>query len=880
MPGASATSDNSAQSLNSYTSEAAASRSVVTNNPKLASTPGTGTLPFILSYSTYIPPSDPPHKITETAFASVDSSGAACVTDGTHLWVYDAAGTPSLLVASLASAGLLGAAVFRDVYGNCFVVGPGFTPSPGDTVFGIARNAVAKFGPTGTRAFTTFFGGSGNDNIAEIIVDSFGNIFLIGATSSADFPTHNALQNLLQGPVSAFILKLDPSGSSLVYSTFFGNNTGLTGVAADEAGDAFIVGRIGDTGGNGGGSISTTPGAFQVSANSANSPFIAKLAPAGTLVYGTYLGGTLIGGDFENAIAVDRAGNAYVAGSACSSDFPITPGAYQTTQVGCDGAVSKLSADGSALVYSTFLGGGNSLDRIALDSNGTAYVTGSVSGSSSFPLVNPIQSDVPQATLTAINSAGAALLYSTFFGGDAGHTYQAVPIVTRVQSLGVDATGNIYVSGDTSIEGFPVFAANNGLLDEGLRCIDTHETFCLTRGFVAKISPGSGTVVASPSEVNFGLEPLSTGMAAQSSLFIANVGTTSIQVNSVTAAGDYSISSNTCSGALLSALHCEVVVNFKPTAGGARTGTLTITSDAPDSPRNIHLTGVGGVPQVSLSPASLALTSPSPGAPGPAQTVALSNIGQDVLNLSGITISGASAADFSEAHNCPAQLSSAGGSLTSSCQINVIYSASTSSTESVVLQITDDAAGSPHIVNITGIMSALGLALGPGMPSSLTISAGQTATYNMVVGGPGFSGSVSLSCSGAPPTASCTVPGSVTMSSTPTPFHVTVATTTRSTAAAFPAFRDRVGLPTMACAIGGFGIHIILLISARRRRRLVLLACACQYAVLIASCGGCGSSSGGPKPIIGTPAGSYTLTVTANNGASATQNVTLTLNVN
>jgi hypothetical protein len=375
--------------------------------------------------------------------------------------------------------------------------------------------------------------------------------------------------------------------------------------------------------------------------------------------------------------------------------------------------------------------------------------------------------------------------------------------------------------------------------------------------------------------VNFGLQPLSTGMATQSSLFVANVGTTSIQVNSVTATGDYSISSNTCSGTLLSALHCEVVVNFKPTGGGTRTGTLTITSDAPNSPRNIQLTGVGGVPQVSLSPASLALTSPSTGAPGPAQTVTLNNTGQDVLNLSGITITGASAADFSEAHNCPAQLGIASGSLTSSCQINVTYKASTSSTESAVLQITDDAAGSPHIVNLTGIVSALGLALGPGMPSSLTISASQTATYNLIVGGPGFSGSVSLSCSGAPPAASCTVPGSVTMSSTPTPFHVTVATTMRSTAATFTALRDRGRLPTMAW--GGLGMLIVLLISERSGRKLVLLACACLCTVVIASCGGSGSSGGNPK---GTPAGAYTLIVTANNGAGATQSVNLTLNVN
>jgi hypothetical protein len=875
-----------ARPLNSAPSPAVAGRSPMINNAQLASTASAGPQPIILSYSTYLPLSTGVQQDLETAYASVDSSGAACVTDGIRLWVYDAAGTPTLIVASLDSAGLIGGGVFRDEHGNCFVAGTGLTPAPGDTVFGLARFAVAKFSPTGMRAFTTFFGGSSvvvTDTIGGMTVDPLGNIYVVGTTSSADFPTHNALQNLLQGATSAFVLKLDPSGSTLVYSTFFGNNTGITGqagVAADAPGDAFIVGRIGDTG-VGGGSITTTPGAFQTFPKSAKSPFIAKLSPDGTLAYGTYLGGTLIGGDFENAIAVDGVGNAYAVGSACSSDFPTTPGAYQTTLTGCNGVASKLAADGSTLVYSTFLGGGNALDGIALDINGTAYVKGSTGGSSSFPLVNPIQSDVPQATLTAIDSVGAALLFSTFFGGDIGLDSRGNPYSTTVHSLGIDIAGNVYISGRTSIKGFPILAANNGVLEEGLRCSGLDG--CLTRGFVAKISPASGTALASPSGVNLGLQPLSTGLATQSSLFIASVGTTNIQVSSVTVTDDYSIASNTCSGALVSALHCEVVVNFKPTAGGTRTGMLTITSDAPDSPRNIQLTGVGGVPQVSLSPASLALTSPSIGASGPTQTVTLSNTGQDVLNIRGIVVTGASAADFSETHNCPGQLSVSGTSLPSSCQINLSYKANTSNTESAALQITDDAAGSPHTVSLTGVVSALGLALAPGAPSALSISAGQTATYNLVVGGPGFTGSVSLSCSGSPPAASCSIPSSVNIGSTPTPFQLAVTTTARSIATNFPALRDKGGLQTtMAWAISGFGVLGISLVSRRGRRKFLLLGCALFCTIVMASCGGSGSTSTPPPPPVptGTPAGAYTLTVTASNGAGLTQSMNLTLNVN
>jgi hypothetical protein len=857
--------------------------------------------PIILNYSTYIPPPDGNPKSFETAIASVDSSGSACVLDGYgRLWVYDPAGNPTLLVASVSSAGLDAQLTFRDTFGNCFVAGiafPSLTAPPG-ILFGFPTLGVAKFGPTGVHAFTTFFGGPpgspSSDRIGGLTVDPQGNIYVAGTTSSAAFPTHNALQSLIQGPNSVFILKLDPTGSTLIYSTFFGNNTGIfdsaNAITTDAAGDAFIVGIIGYNTSSSIGSITTTPGAFQTSANQARSPFVAKLSPAGTLIYGTYLGAA-----YENAIAVDGLGNAYVAGQACSPDFQTTPGAYQTILPpgDCAGAVSKLSPDGSGLVYSTFLGSDNSLDGIAVDGSGRAYVKGSAI--SSIPLVNPIQSDVPQviatlpvpqATLTAIDSAGDALLFSTLFGGDTGFSgtfERGGPVGTTASSLGIDAAGNVYISGSTSIEGFPIFAANNGLLEEDLPCNDNPDSkLCSTRGFVAKISPGSGTVLASPSGVDFGIQVLSTGQQIQSSLFIANVGTTNIQINGAASTGDFSIGSNTC-GALPSAIHCNVVVNFKPTGSGTRTGTLTITSDAPDSPRNIQLTGIGGVPQVSLSPASLALTSPNIGATGPVQTFTLSNTGQDVLNLSGIAITGASAADFSETHNCPSQLVPSGVSgFPSSCQINLSYKASTSNAESAALQIIDDAAGSPHIANLTGVVSALGLAIGPGMPSTLSISAGQTATYNLVVGGPGFTGSVSLSCSGSPSAASCNVPSSVGLGATPTSFQVTVKTTARSTATTFPNFQEGGPQTAMAYAISGFGVLIILLISKRGIKKPLLLACAFLCAIFAVSCGGTNyTSNPTPTPVAsGTPAGTYTLTVVANNGAGLTQSVSLTLNVN
>jgi hypothetical protein len=161
------------------------------------------------------------------------------------------------------------------------------------------------------------------------------------------------------------------------------------------------------------------------------------------LAYSTYLGGSA--DESSLGIAVDSAGNAYVAGGTTSSDFPTTPGAYQTTCAPCGVAfVTKLNADGSTLVYSTYLGGSNgggSASGIAVDATGNAYVTGSTN-STDFPLVNPIQSTIGggiDAFVTKINAAGSALVYSTYLGG-AGDDRPAYGIA-------VGATGNAYVTG-------------------------------------------------------------------------------------------------------------------------------------------------------------------------------------------------------------------------------------------------------------------------------------------------------------------------------------------------------------------------------------------------------------------------------------------------
>lgn len=728
-------------------------------------------------------------------------------------------------------------------------------------------SGIAKFSATGSLIYFAYFGGTPspiNFEPSGVAADSSGNVYVTGITDSTDFPLKNPIQNLLQGTQDAYILKVDSTGSSLVYSTYFGADTRGLALAVDAAENAYLTGT--------GGTIPVTNGVFQ---SSPKSSFVAKIGPAGAQVYGTYLGGSQAA-DAASAIAVDANGNAYVAGTTQNTDFPVK-NAYQATlgSIFGNGFVTKLTPDAAALVYSTYLGGTDParITAIALDSTGAAYVAGTAGGAN-FPLVNPIQSEfldtfsfmsTPLTVfITAFTSGGSTLQYSTFLGG-------FDPDVPA--GLGVDSARNAYVGGGIEgvpvnapyIHGFPIVGANNGLFQPFFKlCV---RDSCEAEGFIAKISPSNGTAFASPLDVDFGTVPNGSSSAVVT-ILIADVGSTDLQINNTSITGDYSINRNSCSGTLSSSKHCEIDVLFSPIAAGTRTGLLTITSTAPDSPRQIHLTGNAAVPVVSLNPTSLSLTSPSVGTAGPAQSVVLKNIGSDTLNITGLSIIGSNAADFSETHNCGGTL---GVGL--SCNVDVSYKASTSNTETATLQFTDNAAGSPHTVALTGVISTLGLGVAPGGSATTTVSAGQSASYNLVIGGPGSSGSVILSCTGAPIAASCTVPGSENLSSTVTNFQASVSTTARSGAALQPFPPDKI----FASVVLVISLPV-LLIWNHRTRKVFALAFAGACVMVMVSCGGGGGTSPNPGPR-GTPAGSYTLTVTANNRATS-QSINLTLTVN
>jgi hypothetical protein len=331
---------------------------------------------------------------------------------------------------------------------------------------------VTKLNPTGSALiYSTYLGGNSNDIGRGIAVDASGNAYVTGSTQSANFPTTlGAFQTVFNGgPNDAFVTELNPTGSALVYSTYLGGNSGGNsdnqgrGIAVDASGNAYVTGITQST------NFPTTPGAFQTTygGSSGDNAIVTKLNPTGSaLVYSTYLGGSGNGssdGDIGAGIAVDASGNAYVTGATNSTDFPTTPGAFQTTYSAGreDAFVTKLNSTGSALVYSTYLGGsgdvypaGQGGSGIALDASGNAYVVGTTA-STNFPTTTGAYQTtygggLQDCFVTKLNSTGSALVYSTYLGGNSNE---------GSSGIAVDASGNAYVTGGTQSTNFPTTPA-------------------------------------------------------------------------------------------------------------------------------------------------------------------------------------------------------------------------------------------------------------------------------------------------------------------------------------------------------------------------------------------------------------------------------------
>lgn len=349
-----------------------------------------------------------------------------------------------------------------DGSGNAYVAGqtasPNF-PSHSGTVStsGGFDAFVTRIGAGPAPDFTTLIGGSGTEVALSVAVNSTG-VYVVGNTSSTTFASTTNIGP--RGGQDVFVAKLNSSTGAASYLTRIGG-TGTdsgNGIAVDASGNAYIGGET---------TSSDFPAVnpIQSANNSGDTGWVAELNAAGTaLTYSTYLGGST--GDLVTGIALDSSNNAYVTGITVSVDFPVTTGAFQTTQNGGDDAfVTEVKSDGSALVYSTLLGGSGSDDAlgIAVDAAGEAYVTGNTN-SADFPTANAAQASNGGGNdvfVTKFSSDGSGLMFSTYYGGTLDETGTGIAL---------DSFGDAYVTGRTassnlSVPGSPFQGSLSGSSD-------------------------------------------------------------------------------------------------------------------------------------------------------------------------------------------------------------------------------------------------------------------------------------------------------------------------------------------------------------------------------------------------------------------------------
>ncbi len=303
----------------------------------------------------------------------------------------------------------------------------------------------------------TYLGGSSGDQAHEVAIDGGGNIYVAGETYSTNYPFVGGAQSTNKsapGERDVFVTKLDPSGRTVLYSTYFGGATGrdmLEALAVDANGSVYFGGGTYST------DLPTSPNAFQIKGNKwvGEDGFLVKLTPAGNAIaYCTYMSANSNEPSTEviRGIATDLLGHAFVVGDTTDPTWPVTAGAYRTT--GCDSQkdafVAKVSPDGSSLVYSTYLCGADfDMGRaIDVDGDGNAFVTGTTY-SADFPQVGGPQVTIREgdAFVAKLSASGASLLRSTLIGGSKGD---------GGASLALGPNGSVYIAGTTRSTDFPV----------------------------------------------------------------------------------------------------------------------------------------------------------------------------------------------------------------------------------------------------------------------------------------------------------------------------------------------------------------------------------------------------------------------------------------
>jgi uncharacterized repeat protein (TIGR03803 family) len=547
--------------------------------------------------------------VTQGAYQTVNSDGGAIA----FVAKLDSTGTQLIYSTYIGgtNGGDYGTGIAVDAAGNAYITGKAatytFPVTPGafqstDNAGSLGNAFVTKLSADGAALdYSSYLGGSNGEIGYAITIDRSGDAYVAGYTGSTNFPvTAGAFQTVNNGSpgdhLNAFVTKVNPTGTALVYSTYLGGNGGTGGargdyaraITLDGAGDAYVAGYAYST------NFPVSSGAYQFvnhAANGGRNAFITALNSTGSaLIYSTYLGGSY--DDEAYGIALDAAGNAYVTGDAASSDFPVTAGAFLTAFPGVSTTfVTKLNPTGTGLVYSTFIGITDPLGAynlgggIAVNGLGEAYIDGETA-SSSFPVTLDAFMDTDPgnraAFVTKLNSAGSALLYSTYFGGS---QYDAAT------ALAIDSSGDAYIAGKTLSADFPVSAGAFQTVDAAAANGDSN-------GFAAKLAIGEETTTTLTSSAN----PQQQGNAVTFTALVTPNTSEGVPTGSVVFSID---------GTSVATVTLDGQGKASYTTSALTTGTHTVQADY--SGDTTYLASGGSLSEVIQGNAAATIISPTPG---------------------------------------------------------------------------------------------------------------------------------------------------------------------------------------------------------------------------------------------------------------------------
>ncbi|MFW9923671.1 MAG: SBBP repeat-containing protein [Candidatus Thorarchaeota archaeon] len=295
-------------------------------------------------------------------------------------------------------------------------------------------------------SFSTYYGGSGDDKIIDLAIDSENNIILIGYTNSIDFPIVNAFQNSLSGVIDIFVVKLDSSGQNILFASYLGGNSmdNPQSIFIDSEDNIYITGTTFSDNFPLSNAVQTIRSGF-------NDGFVTKISPSGTILYSTLLGGNST--EYVTGLDFDKENNFLIGGQTSSSDFTITTDAYDSSYSGSgDCFLTFLSSDGQEILYSSFFGGStsDSINCGFINQNNEIVIAG-FTFSTDFNITDDAyQYDKPGSSdmfISIFNSTGQELLYSSYFGGN---------WYDMVQDIKEDSLGNLILAGWTQSTNFPL----------------------------------------------------------------------------------------------------------------------------------------------------------------------------------------------------------------------------------------------------------------------------------------------------------------------------------------------------------------------------------------------------------------------------------------